>query len=101
MILFIMLTLSYTVFRQYFPFCKYSEANRKKAQKTDKKYYSVNVIVMFDSAIWYLVKVILKKMHAADLPIENNLLQICKNVSILIARCFEFEFFMHIQGSME
>ena len=41
------------------------------------------------------MKVILKKkMHAADLPIENNLLKICKNVSILIARCFEFEFFL-------
>ena len=44
------------------------------------------------------MKVILKKMHAADLPIENNLLQICKNVSILIARCFEFEFFYAHSG---
>ena len=47
------------------------------------------------------MKVILKKkMHAADLPIENNLLKICKNVSILIARCFEFELFFYAHSGL-
>ena len=45
---------------------------------------------MFNTAICYLMKVILKKLQAAELPIENNFLQISKNVSILIAFCFEF-----------
>ena len=75
--------------------CKSKESS--KNQK--KKYCFVIVNVMFNSAIYYLMKVILKKLQAAELPLENNLLQISKNVSILIAFCFEFEFFYAHSGS--